>query len=155
MHAEIDQKHEELRQKLDQFDRQIEENKDYWRLFLRTQMEIKVGCVLTEQLQKYEIDALEFNKAHQEFIRVQKLFHLLNNQPLISVRDSEGKQINLNSTHLYFPSITSDGLDWMKIAFSEKRIKCLDEQQTHSNQDSSCETSSGIFLWKIDITIFI
>jgi hypothetical protein len=56
MHMKIDQKAEELQRQIDQLDKRIEDNNNDWKIFLKNQIETKVGCVLTQILQKYEID---------------------------------------------------------------------------------------------------
>jgi len=145
MHIKIEEKREELQMKLSQLDRKIEDYKDHWKLFLKTQIEMKVGCVLMELLQKYEIDELKLNKARQDFICLKKLFHSFDNQQLISIRNNEEKEMSFNLPELYFSSIISEDLDWMKNFFSEnseERINLLDDQQNYMNEESTYKINS-------------
>jgi hypothetical protein len=145
MHIKIEEKREELQMKLSQLDRKIEDNKDHWKLFLKTQIEMKVGCVLMELLQKYEIDESKLNKARQDFVCLEKLFHSFDNQQLISIRNNEEKEMSFNLPELYFSSVISEDLDWMKNFFSEnseQRINLLDDQQNYMNEESTYKINS-------------
>jgi hypothetical protein len=146
MHIKIDRKREELQMKLDQLDRQIEENKARWKLFLKNQIETKVGCVLTELLQNYEIDESKFNKARLDFISSKKLFHLFHHQQLISINYNEEKQTDFSSPWLDFSSVVSNDLNWMKNFSSEnldERIKWLDHQEIYMSEKSTYKINSS------------
>ena len=141
MHAKIDQARHELQIKLDECDKKIEEKKDQWRIYLGTHLEQNVGCILTEELQKYEIDALQMNKARAEFFRLQNLFHTLNNQQLINLIEDGENQMFLNLPIIVCSNIVFEGLDSLNLLYenidpSDQQINVLHDNLTCSDETS-------------------
>jgi hypothetical protein len=141
MHAKIDQARHELQIKLDECDKKIEEKKDQWRTYLGNHLEQNVGCILSEQLQKYEIDAFQMDKARAEFIRLQKLFHSLNNQQLINMIEDEEYQMSLNLPIIVCSNIVFEGLDSMNLFYeninpSDQQINALHDNSTFPDETS-------------------
>ncbi len=147
MHMKIDQKREELQIKLNQLDRQIEANKNDWRIAIKTDIEMKVGCVLTELLEKYEIDGMKFNKAREDLVYLKKLFDLFDKEQLISIDNHEEKQMNFISPQLNFSSVISNDIGgWMKNFYSEnleEKTNWLHNQQNYTNEKSTSQISSS------------
>jgi hypothetical protein len=140
----IDQKREELQIKLNQLDRQIEANKNDWRIAIKTDIEMKVGCVLMELLQKHEIDGSKFNKARQDLICLKDLFNLFDNEEFIFINNNEEKHMNFNSPQLNFSSLISNDIDWIK-NFSSKNSEeinnSLDNIQNSMKEKSPYQIS--------------
>ena len=149
MNTEINQKLYELQLKLDQLHKYIETNGVYWKKFLISRMEMKVVGVLIEQLQKDEIEGLEFNKARDEFGRLKELFHLFNSQPLISLSNSENNQVELNAPRLVFPTVTIDGFNWIEDFFMENTVETMEhshEQQIGIDEAINYTTTIGNYI---------
>jgi len=102
MHTKIDQKYKELQLEIDRLYKQIETNIDQWKGSFTNTMKKKVGCVLMKQLDKYEIDGVDLEKARNEFSHLKGLFNLFNVPPLISVVSAKDNQVNLNEPHVIF-----------------------------------------------------
>ncbi|CAF4963020.1 unnamed protein product, partial [Rotaria sp. Silwood1] len=109
MHDKIDQKYNELRMTIEQFHTLIELKKDHWKIELANRMEVNIGYVLMEQLQKDEVDGVEVNKALDEFFRITHLYNLLNNHSLIDVINEEDNPVDLKAPRLIFPNVDIDG----------------------------------------------
>lgn len=143
MHMKIDEKREKLQRKIDKLDEQIEDDNDYWKIFLKNQLDIKVGCVLTELLKEQETDESKLDKARRDFIRVEKFFHLLDDSQLMFLHYNNVAEIDFNSPELYFPSITPDDFDWMKklsLKDSDEIMEWLDTKQNSANKGlTSCK----------------
>ena len=138
MHMKIDGKREELQRKIDEFDKRVEEDNNYWKIFLKNQLDMKVGCVLTELLKEHETtDELKLDKARLDFLRVEKFFHLLDDSQLMFLRYNNAAETNLNTPELYFPSMTPDDFDWMKkvsLENSDEIMEWLDTKQNSTNR---------------------
>lgn len=104
MHMKIDQTRGQLQAKLHLVDGQIEANKDRWKASLQTDIETKVGCVLMELLQKYEIDGIRLNKAREDLSSLRSVFNTFNQEQLISIVNHEEDKINFDLPRLSFPS---------------------------------------------------
>jgi hypothetical protein len=137
MHAKIDQTRNELQIKLDQCDKKVVEEKEQWKIFLGNHLEQNVGCIITEQLQKYEIDKPQVEKARLEFARVQKLFHAINNQQLISLINDAENEMSFNSPVVVCSNIVFEGLNFMENIDQSNQLG----NELHDN--SICETNSG------------
>lgn len=104
MHMKIDQTRTQLQAKLHLLDGQIEANKDRWKVSLQTDIETKVGCVLMELLQKFEIDGIRLNNAHENMSSLRTAFNACNQEQLISIVDYEEEKMNFDLPRLSFPS---------------------------------------------------
>lgn len=145
MHTKIDQKHYELYMKLAYFEQKIEENKDQWKKSLADWITTKVRCMLEKQLQRYEINGVEFSKTLHELDCVQELLHLFNNKPLISVSDEENNQMNLNEPRLVFQTTSISGINLINHFSSDNSadiMKCSNQNQIHVHQFPDSEISA-------------
>jgi len=134
MLLKIRERYQEFEMEIDQLQRHIETHTDRWKISLAKRMEIKVGCVLTEQLQKPEIDGPEINEARNELIRIKNFCHLINNQPLFSVTSAEDNQVDSNASQLVFPSLNKDGLKSMEEFVMKNTLEVMeqsDQYQAH------------------------
>jgi hypothetical protein len=149
MYDKIKKRYEEFQIELDILHKQIELNSDHCRKYLASQLKIKVGCVLTEQLGKDEIVGSVINKARDEFIRLQDLFHGLNSQPLISVLSIDDNQTGLNAPRVVFPSIAVDGFGWNEVFSTENTLEVMehsDQQQISNNINTTYRKTNGMLI---------
>ncbi|CAF1008827.1 unnamed protein product [Rotaria sordida] len=141
MHAKINQKHYELEAELNCYEQQIETNQDQWKKSLENRLTTKIGCKLEEQLQKYEVNGMEFKKACHELEHVRELFYLFNSKPLISVTHNDDNQINLNEPCLVFETNIKSGIDWMKDLSSDNNIDTMNHISVRQFPDSETNHS--------------
>jgi hypothetical protein len=137
MHTIINQRCDELRMELYHKHRQIEANRDHLKTSLMNQLEIKVGGVLTEQLQKDEVDGTAIHEVQDELDRLQQLFHSLHTKPLISVSTTDSNPLNFNSPRLLFPDITVDGFNSFESFINENTAEIMEysaEQQIDTDE---------------------
>ncbi|CAF3740898.1 unnamed protein product [Rotaria sp. Silwood1] len=147
MHDKIDQKYNELRMTIEQFHTLIELKKDHWKIELANRMEVNIGYVLMEQLQKDEVDGVEVNKARDEFFRITHLYNLLNNHSLIDVINEEDNPVDLKAPRLIFPNVDIDGFTWfgeISTKNNVQKMECSDQEQIHleentTYQETDCE----------------
>jgi hypothetical protein len=146
MQTQINQKCKELQLELDRIHRQIEENRNQWKISFANRMENKVGCVLMEQLQKCEIDGAGFDKARDEFIHLKELFNLFNGQPLISVFSVEDNQANLNEPRVVLPTVLVDAFNWLEDSSMEyiaETIEYSHQQQTDFDEITNTRSTGN------------
>ncbi|CAF4469402.1 unnamed protein product [Rotaria sp. Silwood2] len=146
MHDKIDQKYNEFEEEVHRFHRFIELKRAHWKLELKGRMEVKIGCVLMEQLEKDEVDGSEVTKAQDEFIRIQQLFDSLNSQPLIDVINKEDNQVDLKAPHLIFPNVNVDGFNWIEELSTKnslERMEYLDQDQIHVDESTTYRKPDG------------
>jgi hypothetical protein len=146
MHSKINQKYNELQLELDRLDREIEASRENWKKVLLNRMETKVGCVLTVQSQKDEVDEVEYNEAQDEFVRLKELFHLFSSQPMISLLNVENNQEDLNTPRLVFPSITADSFNWMENFSMENTVQTMeysDQQPIDIDENINYRSNTG------------
>ncbi len=96
IHAKLDQVRTELQMTLVHFENKIRERSDQLKCHLRNELEDKVACILTEQLQEFEINNSQVEKAGSDFIRLENLFNSFNNRQLITMISNSDSQISLN-----------------------------------------------------------
>ncbi|CAF1278588.1 unnamed protein product [Adineta steineri] len=82
------------------------------------ELEINVGCVLVEQLQKDEIDRPKVDTARTEFHRLKQHVCSLNTKPLTSLSNAVVNQVDLD-THA--PASCFYGKDQVELVHGEKR----------------------------------
>jgi len=144
MHAQVDHARNELLMSLDQFNKEIEQKKDQWKTYLGNQLEQNVGCALTDELQKYESDGVEVEKARMEFIRLQKMFHSLNNRQLITMTNDTDNQMVLHPPLIVCADIVVNGLDMMEnfqeiIENSDQQKKQIEVLDNVTDETSYCK----------------
>jgi hypothetical protein len=140
MHAKIDQIHNELQMTLDQYDKKFEEKLNYWKINLASQLEQNVGCILTEQLQKYEIETPHVEKACLEFCRLEDVFHSFSNQQLITMAIDVENQMTLNPPMIVCSDIVVDGLNLTEN--SQEKMDWANQQKNESNDNPIHGTGS-------------
>ena len=142
MHAQIDQARNELLTTLEEFNKEIEEKKDQWKTYLADQLEQNVGCLLTEELQNYESDGMQMKNARLEYIRLQKLFHSLNNQQLITMTHDTDDQVILHPPLIVCSDIFVNGFNFMEnfqVTNSDEETIEFEEFDTTIDENSSCK----------------
>ncbi|CAF4140100.1 unnamed protein product [Adineta steineri] len=77
------------------------------------ELEINVGCVLVEQLQKDEIDRPKVDTARTEFHRLKQHVCSLNTKPLTSLSNAVVNQVDLDTHGIVLPKITMIDYNWM------------------------------------------
>jgi hypothetical protein len=146
MYTKIDEKYNEIHLELDRIDKHIETRSSYWKESLRARMELKVGCVLNEQLHQDEVKAFEFNQARDELVRSKELFHLFDSQPFISLSNIENNEVDLNAPHLLYQKIIVDGSNWMENVSMENIVETMeysDQQQINIEESTNYTRSTG------------
>ncbi|CAM4805309.1 unnamed protein product [Rotaria magnacalcarata] len=130
----INQQYKEFQMEVDRLHVLANFNREHLIRSLANHMEIKVGHVVMEQLQKDEIDELEINRARNEFVHIQQLFDILCNQPLISINDGVGNEFILNAPRATLRNLNVDGFNWIEEISTKNpfpRIDFSDQNQAH------------------------
>jgi hypothetical protein len=140
LHTKIDQIHNELQLALDHFDKKIQEKSDQLKTYLTTHLEQNVGFILTEQLQKVEINKPQVEKATLEYHRLENLFHSFHNRPLITMAIDTENQKALNPPTIICSDILTDGLNLNENI--QEKIDWSDQQENSLSGNSTCETRS-------------
>lgn len=148
LHKNINQKHNEILHVINRLQEYIEEKSECWKNALRNRLETKIGCVLMEQIEKFEVEELKFNQARDEFIRAKDLFNILDNQPLIALSNMGDDQMDFSTSHFVFPTIIpTDGLKLIEKFCMEETIECSNQQKTFTDKDMySWRTAGNYFL---------
>ncbi|CAF3871208.1 unnamed protein product [Rotaria magnacalcarata] len=130
----INQQYKEFQMEVDRLHVLANFNREHLIRSLANHMEIKVGHVVMEQLQKDEIDELEINRARNEFVHIQQLFDILCNQPLISINNGVGNEFILNAPRATLRNLNVDGFNWIEEISTKNpfpRIDFSDQNQAH------------------------
>jgi hypothetical protein len=96
VHAKVDQIRIELEMTLVHFEDKLHERSDQLKSYLRNELENKVGCILTEQLQEFEVSKAQVEKAGMEFVRLENIFNSFNNRQLITMISNSDNPVVLN-----------------------------------------------------------
>lgn len=138
MHSKIEQIHHDLQMTLEHCEKKIHDNSDQLKKYLSNDLEQHVGSVLTEQLQQFEIDKSQIEKANLEYNRLENLFNLFNNQQLITMVVNTENEVNLNPPVIIGSDIVMDGLNLP--VNSPEKMDQSDQQTNELSKNSKCET---------------
>jgi hypothetical protein len=138
IHSKINQIRTELQTTLVHFENKIRERSEQLKFYLRNELEHKVGCILTEQLQEFEINKLQIDKAALDFIRLENLFNSYNNRQLITMINNSENQINLNPPSFVCSDILID-----EFHLSENIQEKINDSNpiTHETESRECKFS--------------
>ncbi|CAM4742272.1 unnamed protein product [Rotaria magnacalcarata] len=142
----INQQYKEFQMEVDRLHVLANFNREHLIRSLANHMEIKVGHVVMEQLQKDEIDELEINRARNEFVHIQQLFDILCNQPLISINDGVGNEFILNAPRATLRNLNVDGFNWIEEISTKNpfpRIDFSDQNQAHVEDTIMHQSTNG------------
>jgi hypothetical protein len=111
MHEKTEQRRNVLHLTLDQFEKKIEEKQDDMKTHLENDLQENVGCVLKKELEQFEMNKQQVEKASQKLNLLEIFVHSLNNQQLITINIHPENQMILNPPTILCSDIIVDGLN--------------------------------------------
>jgi len=140
LHTKINQIRDELQITLDHFDKKLQDKNDQLKTYFRNELEQNVGCILTEQIQQFEIDKPKVEKANLEYNRLEKLFNSYNNQQLITMVINSENEINLNPPTIICSDILMDELNLTENI--QENMDWSNQEKNESSNNSTDQTKS-------------
>ena len=111
--------------------------------YLREELERNVAGILTGQLQEFEINKSEVEKAASEFTRLEMILNSFNNRQLITMILNSENQLNLCPPSFACSDILFDKMNFSSIV-SEK-IPYTDEQNNQTIDETRSRKSMLMF----------
>ncbi len=129
------------------------------RNYLKTHLEQNVGCILTEQLQQFEINQPQMEKASLEYNRLENLFQSFHNQQFITLAIDTKNETTINPPVIVCLDILMNELnstenfqERMDLSDQEKnelpnnstyeKMDSTDQEKNELPNNSTCETKS-------------
>jgi len=110
------------------------------RNYLKTHLEQNVGCILTEQLQQFEIDQPQMEKASLEYNRLENLFQSFHNQQFITLAIDTKNETTINPPVIVCLDILMNQLN--STENFQERMDLSDQEKNELPNNSTCETKS-------------